>query len=239
MQTKPLYLEDSYQKTVKAKILEIKTDKEGKAALIVDQTIFYPQGGGQPSDQGVIKSANCEVNIEQVLIREGEILHYGKGLQSLHVGEEVDLILDWDRRYLNMRRHSAGHIVDFALFLLGYCPEKLKPLKGDHDQKPFISYEGVVFYDFREELERLANELIKRNVAFNTAFVDLKTLQEEAIYLQPNLPTNKPLRMLALEGVGTVADGGTQVAKTGEIGKITILPIIFRNNETDIYYQIS
>lgn len=77
-----------------------------------------------------------------------------------------------------------------------------------------------------------------KNLAITSGFTDLPTLQKEAIYLQPGLPTNKPLRKITLEGIGSVADGGTQVKTTDEVGKINILSVETVNGETIVKYQL-
>lgn len=230
MKTKLLYLEDPYQKTVDATVLDVISENQ----LILDQTIFYPMGGGQPTDQG--KIGECEVN--QVRNIEGEIHHFIKGGSCPHVGEKVLLQLDYERRFKNMRAHSAGHIIDFALFLLGYSPAPLHPQKGDHGKKPFILYSGSIEKNIQEELQKKTDELILQNLRFTWSFETLETLEKIAIYLQPALPQNKPLRALHLEGVGTVADGGTIVGFTKEVGQVTILSIETSDNTTCISYKV-
>jgi Ser-tRNA(Ala) deacylase AlaX len=69
-------------------------------------------------------------------------------------------------------------------------------------------------------------------------FLNYEELKQEAIYLQPGLPTNKPLRLLFLEGVGGVADGGTQVHSTSEVGSISILPLEKKDGMTLIHYRL-
>jgi Ser-tRNA(Ala) deacylase AlaX len=138
-----------------------------------------------------------------------------------------------------MRLHSAGHIVDFALYLLGHSPSPLMPFKGEHEKKPVIYYQGMVEEDFRETLEKKANDLVAQNLPFSFRFVDHQDLEREAIYLQPGLPKNKPLRLLTLEGVGSVADGGTQVHTTAEVGQISILSIEKKEGMTLIHYRLN
>ncbi len=69
--------------------------------------------------------------------------------------------------------------------------------------------------------------------------MSLEDLQRDAIYIQPGLPTNKPLRKITLEGVGSVADGGTQVKKTGEVGKIEITSVEAEEDMTRVNYSIN
>lgn len=236
-----LYLQNSYLQELEASISEIGKEANGQHRwlIVLDKTIFYPRGGGQATDQGYLFTDTWKGNVNQVLLKEGKILHYVQGDQPPPVGTVVKGILDWHRRYLNMRLHSAGHVVDFALYLLGYCPSPLMPFKAEHEKKPVIYYQGTIEKDFQKELEKKANELVAQNLPFSFRLVDHQELERETIYLQPGLPTNKPLRLLTLKDVGSVADGGTQVNTTSEIGYISILPIEKQDGVTLIHYRIN
>lgn len=238
MKTHLIYLEDSYQQEMDAHILEAVPDGEGKYKLILDQTVFYAMGGGQPTDQGNLTSDTWSGEVYQVMIKDGELWHYVQSLSAPEVGSTVHGIINWDRRYKNMRYHSGGHIVDFALFLLGHSPKALSPQKADHGKKPYIVYEGTLQEDIKQKLQEKVDELISKDLKFSCEFQPYEDLQKEAIYLQPNLPTNKPLRTLRLETVGAVADGGTQVHSTGEVGKVIVEGIISEGNTTIINYLL-
>jgi Ser-tRNA(Ala) deacylase AlaX len=236
--TTSLYMQDAYLKEMEATIVEVTKETDNRWLIVLDKTIFYPRGGGQSTDQGVLFTDNWKAKVSQALQKEDRIVHYVEGDQPPSIGTVVRGTLDWDRRYLHMRLHSAGHVVDFALYLLGLSPSPLMPLKGDHGKKPVICYQGIIEKDFREDLENKANELVAQNLPFLTRFVSHEELEQEAIYLQPGLPKNKPLRLLTLKGVGSVADGGTQVHSTAEVGKISILPIEKKEGMTYIQYRL-
>ncbi|HEY5235299.1 MAG TPA: hypothetical protein VIJ14_03900, partial [Rhabdochlamydiaceae bacterium] len=102
----------------------------------------------------------------------------------------------------------------------------------------FITYAGTVAKDIKHELQDKVNELLSRNLKFSWSFEPLEKLEKEAIYLQPGLPKNKPLRCLRLETVGAVADGGTIVATTQEIGPITITSIETKDGHTLVHYSL-
>ena len=122
--------------------------------------------------------------------------------------------------------------------IFGYSPNQLKPLKGDHGKKPYIVYDGTLGKDISKELEEKANELVDKAIEFTCEFVPLSELEKDAIYLQPGLPTNKPLRKLTLEDIGSVVDGGTQVKNTNEVGKISILSVTEADGNTTVSYQL-
>lgn len=238
MKTQQLYLDDSYLKEMDAQILEVMPEGDGKYRLLLDKTVFYPMGGGQATDQGTLTSSAWTGQVYQVMMKDGEIWHYVNSQAAPTSGLTVHGTLNWDRRYKNMQKHSAGHVVDFAMHVLGYSPSPLMPFRGDHDKKLYIMYQGTVNQDIKQELENKSNELVEKDLAFSWLFQPYEYLQKEAIYLQPGLPTNKPLRTLRLATVGAVADGGTQVHSTKEVGKITIVSVEQKEGNTVVSYSI-
>lgn len=238
MKTKQIYLDDSYLTEMDAEILEVKKEPDGNWRVILDQTVFYPMGGGQPTDQGQIKTPSETYEVYMVMYKDGEIWHYIKAATPPQVGEKVHGEINWDRRYKNMRIHSGGHVVDFAMHTLGYSPKPLMPTKGEHGKKAFIIYQGTVNEDIKQKLEDRANELVEKDLKFSWLFQPYEELEKEAIYLQPSLPTNKPLRTLRLETIGAVADGGTQVHSTKEVSQIVIDDIQTEDGNTIVYYSL-
>ncbi len=236
MKTQLIYLDDSYQREMDAQILEVIPDGEGKYKLILDKTVFYAMGGGQPTDQGQLTSESWRREVYQVMIKDGELWHYVNSSTTPNVGDKVHGMINWERRYKNMRYHTGGHIVDFALFLIGYSPKQLSPLKADHGKKPYIVYQGVLQEDIKQRLQEKVDELIAKDLKFSWEFQPYEDLLKEAIYLQPNLPKNKPLRTFRLETVGAVADGGTQLHSTSEAGKVNVDSIAVEGDTTIISY---
>lgn len=239
MKTQLLYLDDSYQKEMDAQIVEVHPDGESKYKLILDKTIFYAMGGGQPTDQGTLTSLSWDSEVYQVMIKDGELWHFVKAKSAPSVGENVHGVINWDRRYKNMRYHSGGHIIDFALYLLDYSPKQLSPQKADHGKKPFIIYQGTIQGDIKQKLQEKVDEMIAQDLKFSWLFQPYEDLQKEAIYLQQGLPTNKPLRTLRLETIGAVADGGTQIHSTSEAGKVIIGDITINGETTIISYTLA
>lgn len=238
MQTKAIYLDDSYQKEMDAQVLTVEQEDEGRWRVILDQTVFYPMGGGQSTDQGELTYDGQSAKVYQVQTKDGEIWHFIETTTPPTQGMSVHGVIDWERRYMNMKLHSAGHIVDFAMYQLGYSPATLIPYKGDHGKKAFIMYQGILGKDIKGELEAKSRELVQKDLELSWEFQSYEALEKEAIYLQPFLPKDKPLRTLRLEGVGAVADGGTQVKKTSEVGLITITAVDEEDGNTKVSYVI-
>ena len=111
--TKLNYLSNTYLFDSEAIFVEIKENEKGKA-VILDKTIFYPQGGGQPADKGKIISGDTIFIVNDVRIDEvGIVWHFGEFSNGqFKIGNKVILKIDKDRRKLNAKLHSAGHLLD-------------------------------------------------------------------------------------------------------------------------------
>ena len=105
--TRKLYYEDAYLKEAKAKVLEIREN-----ALLLDQTIFYPTGGGQPHDRGTISGVEV---LDVYKDDAGNVWHVVAEPEKFKVGDEVELKIDWDYRYKLMRIHTAMHLLEHVL----------------------------------------------------------------------------------------------------------------------------
>ncbi|WP_456320754.1 alanine--tRNA ligase-related protein, partial [Palaeococcus sp. (in: euryarchaeotes)] len=105
--TRKLYYEDTYLKEARAKIVDIKEN-----ALLLDQTIFYPTGGGQPHDEGTINGVKV---LDVYKDEEGDVWHVVEDMSKFDIGDEVELKIDWEYRYKLMRIHSSMHLMDHVL----------------------------------------------------------------------------------------------------------------------------
>ncbi|MCO5605157.1 hypothetical protein L7F22_059337 [Adiantum nelumboides] len=167
------YFEDMWQTQSKATF--IASAQEGaRIALILDCTIFYPQGGGQPADHGWIQDLQQQLKfrVEDVRMKDSVVYHYGsysnerevyEGKDAFSEGQEVRLLVDQDRRVLNSRLHSAGHLLDVCMQNLDLA--HLEPGKGHHfSDGPFVEYKGIIpsteLESTREGLEMEINRLI-------------------------------------------------------------------------------
>ena len=225
--TELIYLTDSYKKELKAKVVSCK--HKGQLWLVVlDKTIFYPEGGGQPSDRGEIVGKKGNAHVKHVRLSGTDVVHECTLDGVFNFGDTVTCYLDWQARYHNMRVHSAGHIVHEAVMQVAFY---LEPLKGSHGDHAFIEYKGSITQDKKYQIEQKANDIVSQNLPISTEFVTLDQLQARASYIPEHLPSNKPLRIVAIKGFEPIPDGGTQVIKTGEVGPISVDTI---DNEDDL-----
>lgn len=215
--------------------------QNGRDVVYLDQTILYPQGGGQPYDKGVIQSQDTKFIVEEVRFVDGDVLHIGhfEG-QPFMQGEDVHIVVDADRRKLNARLHSGGHIVDMAVSKLGL---NWTPGKGYHfPDGPYVEYDGELDPEQQTELqtkiEATANELIAQDMPVSCHFVDYDELKQLCRHIPSNLPTNKPIRVVQFADFA-VPCGGTHVAKFAVIQKLTITKVKNKHGSIRVSYAVA
>ncbi len=219
METRLLYQTDSYIKNFMTKVLAVQD-----GALILEQTAFYPGGGGQPADGGVIRWQGQELALSQVEKKGETVLHHLEGIGP-QIGDEIEGVLDWERRYALMRTHTALHILcgviwrDFGAPVTG---GNMEPLKARMD----FELEHITA-DFAERVEATIN----REVAAARE-IHVRILPRAAAFQIPDLIRTKinllpegiqQVRTVEIIGLDLQADGGTHVANTREVGRIKIV----------------
>lgn len=228
MQTKQVYYSDPYTIELQSKVLSIVP--QGRLSnVILDQTIFYPEGGGQPSDRGMIGSAK----VEYVRFSEGEIIHQVTG--EIKEGDMVKIALDWKWRYKHMKIHTAGHLLHDVLMTM---VKDLRPLRGGHGKKAFLEYKGILDLQMKEKLEAEVNRVAQMEMEVITKETSYDELAKECVFLPSNLPKDKPLRMIKIGDFPSMPDGGVQVKNTGELGAIWIANISVLEGNTTIRYGV-
>jgi len=235
--TKLKYLDNTYLYKYEVTFREIKKNKKGKA-VILNETIFYPQGGGQPSDTGEIISGENTFFVNDVRLDEsGEVNHFGdfrKG--SFKMGDKVILKIDKDRRIFHARLHSAGHLLDSAVSKLKI--ENLQPIKGHHFKDgSHVEYNGTVSNpaEIIPALQKCIDELIEQDIKLEKKDITAEEVQTKGILA----PLGKPARVVNFEGFAMCGCGGTHINTASEIGRIIIKKIKSRKGKTKISYYIS
>jgi len=229
-----LYLSDSYQKSVKTKVLAV-TQKGKQTFVVLAATVFYPEGGGQPSDQGLIAGSKGKLKVTHCRLVSGNVVHEGVLKGTLAVGDGVTATIDWTLRFDHMRWHSAGHLLHEIIV---QAIPGLVPVKGEHGAHAYIEYQGIINPKLKNRLETETNMLVAEDRQFTTEFVSLDELTERVSWVPPKLPKNKPLRILTIAGFNPTPDGGTQVKSSGEVGPVRVTSIESSGELTRIYYAI-
>lgn len=234
--TKLNYLKDTYVFESNAIFVEIKENEKGKA-VILEETIFYPQGGGQPADKGQIISDSAVFSVSDVRLDEnGTVWHFGEFENGkFQKGDKVSLKIDKDRRIENAKLHSAGHLLNCAVTKMGI--ENLEPTKGFHfPDGPYVEYNGTIENpaDIIPELEKTVNELIAENLQVEKQDLSPEEAKSQDVWA----PEGKTARVVNFAGFPNCGCGGTHVNSASEIGKIIIRKIKSKKGITKIAYSV-
>lgn len=240
--TKLLYLEDFLELAANARVVEI-AEENRKTIVLLDATIFYSQGGGQPYDTGVIESASGAARfiVEDTRFTDGIVKHIGHFEHGIFAaGDNVKLSVDAVRRAVHSRLHSAGHIVDMAVAALGL---PWTPGKGFHfPQGPYVEYrgslDGLDKEKIKSDIEELCKKFVRENLATKVTF---PTPEEMTRIMARNpaavVPDGKSPRVVMFGDFG-VPCGGTHVKNLGEIGVITIRKIKSEGANIRVGYDV-
>jgi misacylated tRNA(Ala) deacylase len=234
--TRALYLEDSYLKECDAEVASV---KEGKY-VVLNQTIFYPKGGGQPCDIGKIIRGSETFNVVYVGKFAGEISHEVERL-GLIVGDKVYCVLDWSRRYRLMRSHTAAHL--FASLLFNGTGALVTGNQLETDKIRFDFSLEQFNPDILEKYVNETNELLKKDTPVRSyelpreEALKIPGLVKMAEAFPPDIPR---LRIIELVDLDKQADGGTHVKNLSEVGQIKLLKTENKGkNNRRIYFTLT
>lgn len=217
--TKTLYLEDSYLRECNANVVSVKDSKY----IVLNQTIFYPKGGGQPWDTGKILKGNEVFNVVYVGKFSDKISHE-VDRDGLKEGDNVHCVLNWDRRYKLMQSHTSAHV--FASLL---CRGTGALVTGNQLAEDKIRFDFSLERYNQEIITKYiheANELLGKNIPVKWYEIPRKEalkipgIVKMAEALPPDVPK---LRIVEIEGVDKQADGGTHVKNLKEVGRIKLV----------------
>lgn len=240
MTTKLLYMEDMQALTCEAQVKEV-AHQEDRTIIYLDQTVFYPQGGGQPYDTGVISSETAKFNVEEVRFIDGKVLHIGhQHTGELKLGDTVKCAVDQDRRSLNTRLHSGGHLLDMAIYELGY---DWKPTKGYHfPNGAYVEYQGDIEDEPKEEIIEKVNQqitdILSRGIKTELRFMSKEEMTRYCPHVPDYLPAGKPSRIVLYGDFG-VPCGGTHVAKLSDLGSVRVRKIKGQSGVLRAAYELS
>ncbi len=222
--TRPLYYEDQYKTRFKAKIVARVSEK----AVVLDQTCFYPQGGGQPGDRGELRFGKNIVKVVDVHKAGNSIIHFLEGPVSSDA-ELVEGEIDWPRRQSLMRHHTATHaLLGATRRVLGEHVWQAGAQKDVETSRLDITHYREITEKERQRIERLVNQVILRNLPVQANFLSREKAEAKygfRLYQGGAVPGAK-IRVVRIQGWDTEACGGTHCRRTGELG-------IFKIEKTD------
>ncbi|MDN4606284.1 alanyl-tRNA editing protein [Sporosarcina highlanderae] len=221
------YYQDAYLKNFTAKIIHRGEDEKGRPYIVLDNTAFYPTGGGQPHDTGTIDEVHV-LDVEEV---DGEIRHF---LEVAIPSEGfVEGVLNWERRFDHMQQHAGQHILTAAFVeLFGF------PTVSFHLGKGVVSIDldvDNVSADQLEAVEKLANDIILENRPIETKW-DPTEDELAQFSLRKQLTVTDEIRLVIIPGFDFNGCGGTHPSSTGQVGLIKILSTEKQKGQVRVHF---
>ena len=209
--TERLYYADSKMKRFTATVTSCEAVKDGYAVTL-DRTAFFPEGGGQAGDSGLIGQARVSDTQE----KNGEVMHYVN--QLLTVGAVYDCAIDWEIRFRRMQNHSGEHIVS-GLVHKKYGYNNI----GFHMGNDFVTidFDGELTWEQLAELEREANLAVAANHRISASFPPEEVLKD--LQYRSKLELTENVRIVEIENVDVCACCAPHLTSTAEVGMIKIL----------------
>ena len=222
--TMKLYYQDSEISEAPVKVIDSRSDEVGYYAIL-DQSCFYPEGGGQPADTGRIGSAKV-LDVQTV---EGEIRHY---TDVALPKDRFSAKLDWQRRWDHMQQHAGQHLLS-ALF------EDVHGLKTQsfHLGQERVSIDldlDTVTKAQLQEVEKMANRMISQRRAISTQWVSPAEAKELKLRKPPAVEGD--IRLVRIDGIDLNACGGTHPKNTADIGLLKIISTEKAKGGTRVYF---
>ena len=214
METLKLYYEDSFIDRFEAKVVSCEA-KNDLWAVVLDQTAFYPEGGGQACDLGTLG----EAQVMDVRETEGAIIHLCD--RPLAVGSTVTGVLNWERRLDQMQQHSGEHIVSGLLCSRFQCHNVGFHVGAD---MVTIDFDAMIPADALPQIEAEANQAIWKNLPFVCWYPEPAELEALPYRSKKQLPW--PVRIVDAGGYDLCACCGVHVKQTGSIGMIKLLSCV-------------
>lgn len=243
MKTKRLFKEDVYMKEAEAVITSLSETNDGKVALTLDRTIFFPTGGGQSCDRGTI--AGFKVTDVYEDEAADDIIHIVDASPAdFETGTAVYLILDWEHRFENMQRHCGEHILS-GMFFREYGGVNRGFHMGDQYMTIDISLEArpeftSITWDMAKHAEECANEAIWQNQPVITRHFDTKK-EAQNLPLRKALALEKDITIVCVGSVENPSDCvaccGTHPAAAGQVGLIKIFKVEPNKGMFRIYFE--
>jgi Ser-tRNA(Ala) deacylase AlaX len=235
-----LYLNDCYRETFSAKIIE-KTSN----GVILNQTAFYPESGGQLGDTGFLRSEKDSYEVTNTRQKHNKIIHELTSIEGLEVGNSVKGKLNWDRRHQQMRVHTAQHIIS-RFFQINYQAETisthLKTTTSYVDLHPMSKISPDDLRSMSSEINKKFSENMPVVISFlprKDAIEFLKEKEYQTKYLDMVPTSVKEFRIVSIDDYDWAACAGTHVKNTSEIGEVVFIKTKNKGKSRErIYYNL-
>ena len=206
-----LFYTNPYLREFDATVIACTEGKKG-FEVVLDNTAFYPEGGGQPADLGTLG----EAKVSDVRRQNGVIIHFTD--KALEVGATVHGVLDWERRYDNMQNHTGEHVLSGVInHAFGYENVGFHM----HDDAITIDMDGPMTDDDVKAMEKAANDMIKADIAVDVSFPSAE--ERAAMGFRSKKELTGKVRIVNIPTADCCACCGTHVKSTQEVGIIKVL----------------
>ena len=213
--TEDLFRQDSYLRQCDAVVTGVDDD-----AIVLDRTVFYPMGGGQPGDVGTISWQGGSASVVDTRYGEGGAIRHIVAEDEVKpvVGDDVQAKIDWDRRYRHMRMHTALHLLGSVL----QCGVTGGSISAEKSRLDFDMQDAVD----KEEVSNALKALVEENHVVSCRWITDEELEAQpdlvrTLSVQPPKGAGR-IRLLEIEGVDLQPCGGTHLNTTGEVGQVRI-----------------
>jgi len=220
--TEKLYYDNQQRTEFEAIVLDVFERDEGYD-VVLDQSMFYPEGGGQPADHGTLTTDDVTAEVLDVQIRDDVILHHTD--RDPGKGEFVRGQIDIDRRRRLMRHHTATHIIGHATRqVLGDHIRQAGAQKGTASSRMDVRHYERITRQEVKQIEHIANQLVMENISVKQEWPHRNEAEKAHGFdlYQGGIPPGANIRLIHV-GDDVQACGGTHVSRTGEIGTIKVL----------------
>ena len=234
-----LYHDDSYIKDFSAIVVSADPENNG---VVLDQTAFFPGGGGQPGDKGTITFSNQTFELTGHRLNQGQLSHIlSPSDPFLGIGDDIKGKLDWDYLYQLMRTHTAMHVLCGVIFRDYGASVTGGNMTPSHGRMDFE------FASLTKDLVSVIEDAVNHEISASHP-VSWRTIPRDEAFQIPDLIRTKinllpghisEVRVVEIEGLDLQADGGTHVRNTSEVGKVKITDYKSKGRENKrIYLEI-
>lgn len=232
----------------------VKDPQDEDHVVVTEETIFYVQGGGQPTDTGNIEAlpeeeANGTFEVTSVRhpSKGGHILHFGRfqppNSKPFSPGQYIKQAIDADKRDLYSRLHTAGHILGLAISHLsreGVLPPLTESKASHYPDSAAVEFGGLIDGKFKEIIQQRTDEFVRQAKAVNIYWWTLEDLRRRCVGAEDFvLPEGEELgRVVEVDGLGSYPCGGTHVSDSSKVGKIEVKKISRSKGVSRISYKV-
>jgi alanyl-tRNA synthetase len=241
MTTRLLYFDDMLRVECCATVRSTGQSEKG-AFVILDRTVAYPQGGGQPADAGFLVVSGRKIPLAFVGFDEGNVLHYipQESVAAIAAGQPLQVEVDKSQRTWHSRLHTAGHLVSHVIEAIDV---RLRPTKGHH----FPAGAYVQFNDCGEidphRLLTQANDAIdaaiRSGMRVHASYATAQFVDGIRPHLAPFIPKDKPTRIISIGDYMPLPCGGTHVPDLGVLGTVSITKIKRGKDDLRVSYRMT